>query len=118
MEKTKTWKTNVTRVINAVLIMSLSLLSTIQVSFAKGEGAHFEITKKFINIFNDGRDDLILFGSAAFGVCGGVCLLTIMFCKRQNLVDGAFDWGKRIVICYVGLLSLITITTLVKGFSF
>lgn len=117
MEKVKTLAN---RCVTSVGIFSMMLATTINTSFAakKASESHYTITDNFITIFNNIRDDLIKFSSAAAAVCIIVCLLTLVFVKNERAVQMAWDWLKRIIICYVCIISIVSLISFAEGFKF
>ena len=53
--------------------------------------------------------DILGISSVAAGICGSVCLLTLMFSKDQKNVDVSAKWLKRIAICWVGIILMASI---------
>lgn len=48
--------------------------------------------------------DIASISTVSAGVAGAVCLFLCLFSKNQKAVDEARAWGKRIIICYVGIM--------------
>lgn len=107
-------KSIATKGITSLSLFGLTLASTIQTSYA----AKYQITQKFINIFNNIRDDLVLFSSSAAGVFVIICLLTLLFTKNERATQIAWDWLKRIVVCYICIISITSLISFANGFKF
>ena len=60
-------------------------------------------------IMNSIYADILGISSVAAGICGSVCLLTLMFSKDQKNVDVSAKWLKRIAICWVGIILMASI---------
>lgn len=99
--------------LGSVFVMGLCFLSTIQTSFA----AHYKITDQLVKLFTNGKEDLLKFTGAAVAVVIIVCLLSIMFSKRDNVVVAAWDWLKRVVVCYVAIISITAVVAFIEEFK-
>ena len=102
------------RGITALSLFGFTFATAIQTSFA----ATYNITNRFISIFNNIRDDLIVFSTAAVGVIVIVCLITLIFTKNERATQMAWDWLKRIVICYICIISITSLISFAKQFKF
>jgi hypothetical protein len=103
-----------TKSVSTLGLFSLMLATSVQTAFA----ANYSITEKFVKIFDNIRSDLVIFSSSAAGVCVVVCLLTLLFTKNEKATQVAWDWLKRIVICYVCIISIVSLISFAKGFKF
>ena len=109
MERIK--KLTIQGIVSLSLFM-LTLMSTIQISYA----AKYSITNKFVTIFDNIKGDLIIFSSSAAGVCVVVCLLTLVFTKNERATQLAYNWLKRIIVCYVCIISITSLYNFGFGF--
>ena len=99
--------------LGSVFVMGLCFLSTIQTSYA----AHYKITDKLVKSITNGKEDLLIFSGAAVSVVIIVCLLTMMFSKRDNVVTVAWDWLKRVVVCYIAIISITAVVAFIEEFK-
>ena len=77
--------------------------------FAEGEAQNGDIVTNATTIMNSIYADILGISSVAAGICGSVCLLTLMFSKDQKNVDVSAKWLKRIAICWVGIILMASI---------
>lgn len=86
-------------------------------AFAEGG----DVVTNATTLMNSIYGDILGISSVAAGICGSVCLLTLMFSKDQKNVDVSAKWLKRIVICWVGIILMASILRYVlnktKGMS-
>lgn len=90
-------------------------------AFAEGEAPSGDVVTNATTLMNSIYGDILGISSVAAGICGSVCLLTLMFSKDQKNVDVSAKWLKRIVICWVGIILMASILRYVlnktKGMS-
>ena len=90
-------------------------------AFAEGEASSGDVVTNAKTLMNSIYGDILGISSVAAGICGSVCLLTLMFSKDQKNVDVSAKWLKRIVICWVGIILMASILRYVlnktKGMS-
>jgi K+-transporting ATPase A subunit len=117
MGKIKEIKNSLSKIVTAIAIPGLMISNTVTTAYAKKDGAKYSITTKFTDLFNDIRGDLVIFSSAAAGVCVVICLLTLLFTKNERATQTAWDWLKRIIICYVAIMSITAIMSFIGDFA-
>ena len=82
------------------------------------EDAHYDITKKASTIFDNIAGDLVIFSTSAIAVVIIICALMIMFSKNERAVQGAWMWGKRSVLAYIVIISVVGVVKFIQGFGF
>jgi len=74
------------------------------------------LIRKLAEFCNSIYADLVIFSTYAFLLTGTICLLSIKFGNEKKAQAG-WDWGKRIVVCYIAILSLATIVKSLSAFA-
>ena len=100
----------------SIMVMTMGA-SAVPVYAKKQKTYKHKIAKSFYDLFNDIKIDLMYFSSAAAGVCIVTCLLILLFTKNEKATQSAWDWLKRIVICYFAIMSVGAIVGFIENFE-
>lgn len=73
---------------------------------AAATGGDKDIFSKVGDMFKDVYVEIVGISSAAAGVCAAVCLFLMFFSKSPKTVEESTSWLKRIVVCWIALMSI------------
>lgn len=113
VDKIKSMKSIVFEKIKAnkktIIMCSVTMLVFVLVMTVPAFAANKSIFDRAKTIMNKIYKDIVGISTVTAGLAGTICLGLCGLSKTQKTVDEARTWGKRIIICYLGIMLMSSI---------